>query len=115
WIGGFTAIFAASMGLVANDIKRVMAFSTVSQLGYMMLGLGSGALVAGPFHLFTHAFFKALLFLTAGMVIHAVGTQDLREMGGLRRYLPITAATMAIGGAALAGIPPFAGVAGEGE
>src|SRR5436305_600719 len=109
WIGGFTAIFAASLGLVSNDIKRVMAFSTVSQLGYMMLGLGSGVLVAGTFHLFTHAFFKALLFLTAGVVIHAVGTQDLREMGGLRRYLPITAATMAIGGLALAGIFPLSG------
>ena len=108
-IGGFTAIFAASMGLVANDIKRVMAFSTVSQLGYMMLGLGSGALIAGTFHLFNHAFFKALLFLTAGSVIHAVSTQDLREMGGLRRYMPITFATMGIAGASLAGIPPLSG------
>ncbi len=108
-IGGFTAIFAATMGLVANDLKRVLAYSTVSQLGYMMLGLGSGALVAGTFHLFTHAFFKALLFLTAGSVIHAIGTQDLREMGGLRRYMPITFATMGFAGAALAGIPPLSG------
>ena len=84
FIGGFTAIFAATMGLVSNDIKRVLAFSTVSQLGYMMLALGAGALAAGMFHLFTHAFFKALLFLTAGSVIHGVGTQDIREMGGLR-------------------------------
>ena len=83
-IGGFTAIFAATMGLASNDIKRVLAYSTVSQLGYMMLALGAGSLAAGMFHLFTHAFFKALLFLAAGSVIHAVGTNDITEMGGLR-------------------------------
>src|SRR5438309_10155842 len=95
-IGGFTAIFAATMGLVNNDIKRVLAFSTVSQLGYMMLALGAGGLAAGMFHLFTHAFFKALLFLCSGSVIHAVGTNDIREMGGLRRHMPWTWATMGI-------------------
>jgi NADH-quinone oxidoreductase subunit L len=113
-IGGFTAIFAATMGLVNRDIKRVMAFSTVSQLGYMMLALGAsalagGAIAAGIFHLFTHAFFKALLFLTAGSVIHSVHTQDIFEMGGLRRYMPITFWTMLIGALSLAGIPPFSG------
>jgi NADH-quinone oxidoreductase subunit L len=108
-IGGFTAIFAATMGLASNDIKRVLAYSTVSQLGYMMLALGAGSLAAGMFHLFTHAFFKALLFLAAGSVIHAVGTNDITEMGGLRRYMPRTYFTMAIGGLSLAGFPLFAG------
>jgi NADH-quinone oxidoreductase subunit L len=108
-IGGFTAIFAATMGLASNDIKRVLAYSTVSQLGYMMLALGAGSLAAGMFHLFTHAFFKALLFLAAGSVIHAVGTNDITEMGGLRRYMPRTYLTMAIGGLSLAGFPLFAG------
>src|SRR5207302_1121785 len=108
-IGGFTAIFAASMGVASNDIKRVLAYSTVSQLGYMMLALGAGSMAAGMFHLFTHAFFKALLFLCAGAVIHAVGTNDITEMGGLRRRMPWTWATMAIGGLSLAGIPPLAG------
>lgn len=108
-IGGFTAIFAATMGLVNTDIKRVMAYSTISQLGYMMLGLGAGGLTAGTFHLFTHAFFKAMLFLTAGSVIHAVHTQNLFEMGGLRRAMPITFVTMLIGAISLAGIFPFAG------
>jgi NADH-quinone oxidoreductase subunit L len=108
-IGGFTAIFAASMGLVNPDIKRVLAYSTVSQLGYMMLGLGAGALTAGMFHLFTHAFFKALLFLTAGSVIHAAHTQDLFDMGGLRKAMPITCLTMIVGALSLAGLPPLAG------
>ena len=108
-IGGFTAIFAASMGLATNDIKRVLAYSTVSQLGYMMLALGAGSPGGGMFHLFTHAFFKALLFLAAGSVIHAVGTNDITEMGGLRRFMPRTYWTMAIGSLSLAGIPPFAG------
>jgi NADH-quinone oxidoreductase subunit L len=108
-IGGFTAIFAATMGLASNDIKRVLAYSTVSQLGYMMLALGAGSLAAGMFHLFTHAFFKALLFLAAGSVIHAVGTNDITEMGGLRRYMPRTYFTMAVGGLSLAGFPLFSG------
>ncbi len=108
-IGGFTAIFAASMGLASNDIKRVLAYSTVSQLGYMMLALGAGSMAAGMFHLFTHAFFKALLFLAAGSVIHAVGTNDITEMGGLRRFMPRTYITMAIGGLSLAGFPLFSG------
>ena len=124
FIGGFTAIFAASMGLVSTDIKRVMAFSTVSQLGYMMLAMGSYNEAAGAFHLFTHAFFKALLFLTAGSVIYAlhragaphvghvetpngqaqiVPAQDLRVMGGLFKRMPITAWTMIIGALSLAG------------
>jgi NADH-quinone oxidoreductase subunit L len=108
-IGGFTAIFAATMGLVNNDIKRVLAFSTVSQLGYMMLALGAGGLAAGMFHLFTHAFFKALLFLGAGSVIHSTGTNDIRDMGGLRRSMPITWATMGLGALSLAGFPLFSG------
>lgn len=108
-IGGFTAIFAASMGLATNDIKRVLAYSTVSQLGYMMLALGAGSIAAGMFHLFTHAFFKALLFLAAGSVIHAVGTNDISEMGGLRRYMPRTYWTMLIGALSLSGFPLFAG------
>jgi NADH-quinone oxidoreductase subunit L len=108
-IGGFTAIFAATMGLVMNDIKRVLAYSTVSQLGYMFLGLGSFGLVAGIFHLFNHGFFKALLFLGSGSVIHGTGTQDIREMGGLRRVMPWTFLTFLIGSAALAGIPPLSG------
>src|ERR671932_1196294 len=108
-IGGFTAIFAASMGLASNDIKRVLAYSTVSQLGYMMLALGAGSLAAGMFHLFTHAFFKALLFLAAGSVIHAVGTNDITEMGGLKRFMPRTYWTMGIGSLSLAGFPLFAG------
>jgi len=108
-IGGFTAIFAASMGLASNDIKRVLAYSTVSQLGYMMLALGAGSLAAGMFHLFTHAFFKALLFLAAGSVIHAVGTNDITEMGGLRRFMPRTYWTMLIGSLSLSGFPLFSG------
>jgi NADH-quinone oxidoreductase subunit L len=108
-IGGFTAIFAASMGLATNDIKRVLAYSTVSQLGYMMLALGAGSEAAGMFHLFTHAFFKALLFLCAGSVIHAIGTNDIAEMGGLRKYMPITYWTMLIGALSLVGFPLFSG------
>jgi NADH-quinone oxidoreductase subunit L len=111
-IGAFTAIFAATMGLVSFDLKRVMAYSTVSQLGYMMLGLGSGAISAGMFHLFTHAFFKALLFLTAGSVLHALHhyhTQDMRDMGGLRKRMPITFIAMLVAALSLAGIPPLSG------
>jgi NADH-quinone oxidoreductase subunit L len=108
-IGGFTAFMAATIGLVMNDIKRVMAYSTISQLGYMMAALGVGAYGAALFHLFTHAFFKALLFLCAGSVNHAAGTFNMRYMGGLRRYQPWTYALMLIGGLSLVGIIPFAG------
>jgi len=108
-IGGFTAIFAATMGLVANDIKRVLAYSTISQLGYMMLGLATGGIAVGIFHLFTHAFFKALLFLGSGSVSHSTGTFDMRLMGGLRRTMPWTYATFLIGSLSLAGIWPLAG------
>ncbi len=108
-VGGFTTFFAATMAVVHPDIKRVIAYSTISQLGYMVLAVGAGFAMVGLFHLFTHAFFKALLFLAAGSVIHAVGTQDLFKMGGLRKSMRVTAAAFAIGGLALAGIPPFAG------
>jgi NADH-quinone oxidoreductase subunit L len=109
-IGALTAIFAASIGLVQNDIKRVLAYSTVSQLGYMFLALGVGAFAAGVFHVFTHAFFKALLFLGAGSVIHAMsGEQDMRNMGALAHKIPVTFRTMAIATLAIAGIPGFAG------
>jgi NADH-quinone oxidoreductase subunit L len=108
-VGGFTAIFAASMGLVMNDIKRVLAYSTISQLGYMMLGLGTGGIAIGIFHLFNHAFFKALLFLGAGSVNHATGTFDMRMMGGLRKIMPWTYATFLIASLSLAGIWPLAG------
>ena len=108
-VGGFTAIFAASMGLVMNDIKRVLAYSTISQLGYMMLGLGAGGIAIGIFHLFNHAFFKALLFLGAGSVNHATGTFDMREMGGLRKFMPWTYATFLIASISIAGIWPLAG------
>jgi len=109
-VGALTAIFAASIGLVQNDIKRVLAYSTVSQLGYMFLALGVGAFAAGVFHVFTHAFFKALLFLGAGSVIHAMsGEQDMRNMGDLARRTPLTYVTMFIATLAIAGIPPFAG------
>ena len=111
YVGGFTAIFAATMGLVMNDIKRVLAYSTVSQLGYMMLALGTAGTVLGAkavgismFHLLSHAFFKALLFLCAGSVIHAVGTNDIREMGGLFSKMKITGTTMLIAALALAGL-----------
>src|SRR5437870_11657305 len=109
-IGALTAIFAATIALVQFDIKRVMAYSTVSQLGYMFLALGVGAPVAAIFHLATHAFFKALLFLGSGSVIHATGNeQDMRKMGGLRRKMPVTYWTMLIAGGALAALPPLAG------
>jgi len=108
-IGGFTAIFAATMGLVANDIKRVLAYSTISQLGYMMLGLGTGGVAIGIFHLFNHAFFKALLFMGAGSVNHSTGTFDMRLMGGLRKVMPWTYATFLIGSLSLAGIWPLSG------
>ena len=108
-IGGFTAIFAASIALVQNDIKRVLAYSTISQLGYMMLGLATGGVAVGIFHLFNHAFFKALLFLGAGSINHATKTFDMREMGGLRKAMPKTFATFLIGAASLAGIWPLAG------
>jgi NADH-quinone oxidoreductase subunit L len=109
-VGALTAIFAASIGLVQNDIKRVLAYSTVSQLGYMFLALGVGAFAAGVFHVFTHAFFKALLFLGAGSVIHAMsGEQDMRNMGDLAHRVPVTYRTMLIATLAIAGIPPFAG------
>ncbi|AZB40886.1 NADH-quinone oxidoreductase subunit L [Bacillus sp. FJAT-42376] len=107
--GGFTAIFAASIGLVQNDIKRVLAYSTVSQLGFMMLALGSGGYTAGVFHLFTHAFFKALLFLAAGSVIHAVHTQDIRKMGGLWKKLPWTGPLFLTGALSISGFPLFSG------
>jgi len=109
-IGVATALMAGTIGLVQNDIKRVLAYSTVSQLGYMFLAMGVGAYAAGIFHLYTHAFFKALLFLGSGAVIHALaGEQDLRNMGGLRKELPITYWTFLIGALAIAGIPPLAG------
>ena len=108
-IGGFTAIFAATMGLVANDIKRVLAYSTVSQLGYMMLALGIGAPAIAIFYLFNHAFFKCLLFLGAGSVNHATGTFDMRYMGGLRKVMPITYGTTLIAAVSLAGLFPLAG------
>jgi len=108
-IGGFTAIFAASMGLVMTDIKRVLAYSTISQLGYMMLGLGTGGIAIGIFHLFNHAFFKALLFLGAGSVNHATGTFDMRQMGGLRKVMPWTYATFLIASLSIAGIWPLSG------
>ncbi len=105
-----TAFFAGTIGLVQNDIKRVLAYSTVSQLGYMFLAMGVGAFTAGIFHLYTHAFFKALLFLGSGAVIHALnGQQDLREMGGLKRQLPITYWTFLIGALAIAGFPLLSG------
>jgi NADH-quinone oxidoreductase subunit L len=109
-VGALTAIFAASIGLVQNDVKRVLAYSTVSQLGYMFLALGVGAFTAGVFHVFTHAFFKALLFLGAGSVIHAMsGEQDMRNMGDLSHRIPTTHRTMFIATLAIAGIFPFAG------
>jgi len=109
-IGAITALFMAFLGIVQNDIKRVVAYSTLSQLGYMTVALGVSAYSAAIFHLMTHAFFKALLFLAAGSVIIALHhEQDLRRMGGLRRYMPITYVTAVIGSLALAGIPPFAG------
>ncbi len=110
WVGVITAVFAATIGLVQTDIKRILAYSTVSQLGYMFVGVGVGAYAAGIYHLVTHAFFKALLFLGAGSVIHALsGEQDLRRMGGLWRRLPQTRDTMIVATIAISGLPPFAG------
>jgi NADH-quinone oxidoreductase subunit L len=109
-VGLATALFAATIAVAQNDIKRVLAYSTVSQLGYMFLAVGSGAYVAAVFHMVTHAFFKALLFLGAGSVIHGVhGEQDMRRMGALRVLMPVTAITFIIGWLAIAGVPPFAG------
>jgi len=109
-IGTATALVAGTIGLVQNDIKKVLAYSTVSQLGYMFLAMGVGAYAAGIFHLYTHAFFKALLFLGSGAVIHALaGEQDMRKMGGLKKDLPITYWTFVIGAIAIAGVPPLAG------
>jgi NADH-quinone oxidoreductase subunit L len=109
-IGALTALMAATIGLVQNDIKRVLAYSTVSQLGYMFLAMGMGAFGAGIFHLYTHAFFKALLFLGSGAVIHALhGEQDIRNMGGLKHHLPITYWTFLIGALAIAGVPFLSG------
>ncbi|MFN3360124.1 MAG: NADH-quinone oxidoreductase subunit L, partial [Pseudanabaenaceae cyanobacterium] len=118
WTGAFTAFLGASIAITQNDIKKGLAYSTVSQLGYMMMGMGVGAYGAGLFHLMTHAYFKAMLFLNSGSVIHGmeevVGhdpavAQDMRVMGGLRKYMPITSATFLIGTLAISGVPPFAG------
>lgn len=110
WVGGFTAIFAASIAITQRQIKRILAYSTVSQLGYMMLALGVGSLTSSFFHLMTHAFFKAMLFLSAGAVMHAMADEaDIFRMGGLRKKMPVTFAAMTIGVLAIAGIPPFAG------
>ncbi|MBI3843502.1 MAG: NADH-quinone oxidoreductase subunit L [Planctomycetes bacterium] len=105
FVGGFTSIFAATIAIVQTDIKKVLAYSTVSQLGYMMLGIGTGSFMAGTFHLFTHAFFKALLFLGAGSVIHAVHSNEMTAMGGLRKKMPITFATFVIATCAISGVP----------
>ncbi len=108
WVGALTAIFAASIAVAQNDIKRILAYSTVSQLGYMMMGLGVGGVAVGMFHLITHAFFKALLFLGSGSVIHGCHEeQDIRKMGGLKKFMPLTFATYAVGMLALAGFPLF--------
>ncbi|MGI9951057.1 NADH-quinone oxidoreductase subunit L [Moorellaceae bacterium AZ2] len=109
YVGGFTALFAATIGVVQRDIKRILAYSTISQLGYMVMAMGVGSMTAGMFHLTTHAFFKALLFLGAGSVIHALQEQDIFRMGGLARDMKITAGTFILGALALAGIPPLAG------
>ncbi len=109
-VGAITAVYAATMGLVQNDIKRVLAYSTISQIGYMFIGLGAGAYAAGIFHLMTHAFFKSLLFLSAGSVIHALsGEQDMRKMGGLRKYIPKTFLVFFVGALAISGIPGLSG------
>jgi NADH-quinone oxidoreductase subunit L len=109
WVGSITAVIAACLALVQTDIKRVLAYSTCSQLGYMVAALGAGSAFAGFFHLGTHAFFKALLFLAAGSVIHAVHSNDMADMGGLRRKMPLTAACFLVGALSLAGVPGFAG------
>jgi NADH-quinone oxidoreductase subunit L len=109
-IGALTALFAASIAFAQNDIKKVLAYSTVSQLGYMFMGVGVGAFSAGVFHLFTHAFFKACLFLCAGAVIHALhDEQDIRQMGGLRSRLKVTHLTFLVSTLAIAGIAPLSG------
>ena len=109
-VGAATALFAATIAVAQNDIKKVLAYSTISQLGYMFLAVGSGAYVAAIFHMVTHAFFKALLFLGAGSVIHGMHhQQDMRFMGALRKLMPITAMTFIVGWLAIAGVPPFAG------
>jgi NADH-quinone oxidoreductase subunit L len=113
WVGTITAVFAALLGLVQTDIKRVLAYSTCSQLGFMIAALGAGSAFAGYFHLGTHAFFKALLFLGAGSVIHAVHSNELKDMGGLGRRMPITTVTFGLGALSLAGIPPLAGFASK--
>ena len=108
WVGAITAFFAATIAVAQNDIKRILAYSTVSQLGYMMMGLGVGGMAVGMFHLITHAFFKALLFLGSGSVIHGCHEeQDVRKMGGLRKYMPVTFAVYAVGMLALSGFPLF--------
>ena len=110
WTGAATALFAATVAVAQNDIKKVLAYSTVSQLGYMMLAVGVGAYTAAVFHMVTHAFFKALLFLGAGSVIHALhGEQDMRRFGGLRKSMPVTSATFMLGWLAIAGMPPLSG------
>jgi NADH-quinone oxidoreductase subunit L len=110
WFGVSTAFVAATIAVAQNDIKKVLAYSTISQLGYMFLAVGVGAYVAAIFHMIAHAFFKALLFLGAGSVIHGMdGEQDMRRMGGLRKFMPLTAATFMVGWLAIAGVPPFAG------
>jgi NADH-quinone oxidoreductase subunit L len=109
WVGAFTALLSATLALGQSDVKRVLAYSTVSQLGYMMAGLGAGAAAAGFFHLLTHGIFKALLFLGAGAVIHAVGSNEVGRMGRLAARMPQTAVVFIIGSLALAGVPPFAG------
>jgi NADH-quinone oxidoreductase subunit L len=110
WVGVLTALVAATIAVAQNDIKKVLAYSTVSQLGYMFLAIGTGAYVAAIFHMVTHAFFKALLFLGSGSVIHGMHEeQDMRRMGGLRKYMPVTAATFIVGWLAIAGVPPFSG------
>ena len=109
-VGAATAFFAASIGLLQNDIKKILAYSTVSQLGYMFLGVGVGAFGAGFFHLMTHAFFKALMFLGAGSVIHGLGgEQDVRKMGALAKKMPITYKTFVFGWLAIIGTPLFSG------
>lgn len=114
-VGGITALYAATIALVQYDIKRVLAYSTISQLGYMFLAVGVGAFSVGIFHLVTHAFFKALLFLGAGSVIHAVAHNDMRAMGGLKKYLPITFATFVTAYLAISGIPPLSGFMSKDE
>ena len=109
-VGAATALFAATVAVAQNDIKKVLAYSTVSQLGYMFLAVGSGAYVAAIFHMVTHAFFKALMFLGSGSVIHGMrDEQDMRRMGRLRKLMPITAVTFIVGWLAIAGVPPFSG------